>query len=98
MLRNTYTALFSKDYAAVARRCTPHSATVNNAIWYLMERRQEFNLHTVRSESLCALRLQYVDLVGSIEVAIEVCWTSLATPFIRAQRLSERRYAESVCE
>jgi hypothetical protein len=27
----------------------------------------------MRSESRCALRLQYVDLVVSIEVAIEVC-------------------------
>jgi hypothetical protein len=27
----------------------------------------------VRSESRCALRLQYVDLVVSIEVAVEVC-------------------------
>jgi hypothetical protein len=29
--------------------------------------------NTVRSESRCALRLQYVDLVVSNEVAIEVC-------------------------
>jgi hypothetical protein len=28
---------------------------------------------TVRSESRCALRLQYVDFVVSIEVAVEVC-------------------------
>jgi hypothetical protein len=28
---------------------------------------------TVRSESRCALRLLYVDLVVSIEVAVEVC-------------------------
>jgi hypothetical protein len=28
---------------------------------------------TVRSESLCALRLRYVDLVVSIEVSVEVC-------------------------
>jgi hypothetical protein len=28
---------------------------------------------TVRSESRCALRLRYVDLVVSIEVAVEVC-------------------------
>jgi hypothetical protein len=28
---------------------------------------------TVRSESRCALRLRYVDLVASIEVAAEVC-------------------------
>jgi hypothetical protein len=27
----------------------------------------------VRSESRCALRLRYVDLVVSIEVAVEVC-------------------------
>jgi hypothetical protein len=29
--------------------------------------------NTVRSESRCALRLQYVDLFVSIEVAVEVC-------------------------
>jgi hypothetical protein len=28
---------------------------------------------TVRSESRCAFRLRYVDLVVSIEVAVEVC-------------------------
>jgi hypothetical protein len=28
---------------------------------------------TVRSESRCALRLRYVDLVVSVEVAVEVC-------------------------
>jgi hypothetical protein len=28
---------------------------------------------TARSESLCALRLLHVDLVVSIEVAVEVC-------------------------
>jgi hypothetical protein len=79
-------------------------------------------LYTVNSESHCALRLRYVDLVVSIEVTAEVCcyftvfsfkqklkcntgkvcncliqfllyrcsWTSLPTPFISAQRLSER--------
>jgi hypothetical protein len=69
--------------------------------------------NTVRSKIRCALRLRYVDLVVSIEVAVEVCCcftvissvflyrrscTSLPTSFIRAQRLSERRSAESVCE
>jgi hypothetical protein len=34
-------------------------------------RRWEDN--AVRSESRCALRLRYVDLVVSIEVAVEVC-------------------------
>jgi hypothetical protein len=29
--------------------------------------------NTVHSESRCALMLQYVDLVVSIEVAVEVC-------------------------
>jgi hypothetical protein len=29
--------------------------------------------NTVRSESPCALRLRYVDLVVSIEVAVEMC-------------------------
>jgi hypothetical protein len=28
---------------------------------------------TVRSESHCALRLRYVELIVSIEVAVEVC-------------------------
>jgi hypothetical protein len=32
--------------------------------------------YTVRSESRCALRLRYVDLVVSIEVAFEVCLMS----------------------
>jgi len=31
------------------------------------------NQHTVHSESCCALRLRYTDLVVSIEVAVEVC-------------------------
>jgi hypothetical protein len=31
------------------------------------------NFYTVRSESRCALRLRYVDLVVSMEVAVEVC-------------------------
>jgi hypothetical protein len=30
-------------------------------------------INIVRSESRCALRLRYVDLVVSIEVAVEVC-------------------------
>jgi hypothetical protein len=75
-------------------------------------------MNAVRSESRCALKLRYVDLVVSIEVAVvslysvvkqwlkcntgKVCncliqvllhrrsWTSLPTPFINAQRLSER--------
>jgi hypothetical protein len=29
--------------------------------------------NTMRSESRCALRLRYVDLVVSVEVAVEVC-------------------------
>jgi hypothetical protein len=32
-----------------------------------------YDIRTVRSESRCALRLRYVDLVVSIEVAVEVC-------------------------
>jgi hypothetical protein len=81
----------------------------------------------VRSESRCALRLRYVDLVVRIEFPVEVCavvslysvvkqrlkgytgkmfnclirfnsgsglyrrsWTSLPTPFVSAQLLSER--------
>jgi hypothetical protein len=50
--------------------------------------------YTVLSESRCAIRLRYVNLV----VSIESSWTSLPTPFISAQRLSERRYDKSVCE
>jgi hypothetical protein len=34
---------------------------------------QDNTRYTVRSESRCALRLRYVDLVVSIEVAVEVC-------------------------
>jgi hypothetical protein len=34
---------------------------------------KSFNSSTVRSESSCALRLRYVDLVVSIEAAVEVC-------------------------
>jgi hypothetical protein len=39
----------------------------------------------VRSESRCALRLRYVDLVVSIEVAVEVCCISLNS--VAKQRL-----------
>jgi hypothetical protein len=45
----------------------------------------------VLSESRCVLRLRYVDLVVSIEVAVEV----FPAAFISAQRLSERRSAGS---
>jgi hypothetical protein len=37
------------------------------------QRRDGQVFYTVRSESRCALRLRYVDLVVSIEVAVEVC-------------------------
>jgi hypothetical protein len=42
-----------------------------NIVYFIM------SFYTVRSESLCALRLRYVDLVVSIEVAIELycCFT-----------------------
>ena len=33
----------------------------------------QHSFYTVRSESHCALRLRYVDLVVSIKVAVEVC-------------------------
>jgi hypothetical protein len=87
--------------------------------------RYGLNLYTVRSESRCALRLRYVDLVVISNLPLKcavvslysvvklrlkcntgkVCncliqfnlgclyrrsWTSLSTPFARAQRLSER--------
>jgi hypothetical protein len=55
---------------------------------------QKTRHYSVRSESRCALRLRYVDLV----VSIESSWTSLPTSFISAQRLSERRSAQTVCE
>jgi hypothetical protein len=35
--------------------------------------RYELKIYTVRSESRCTLRLRYVELVVSIEVAVEVC-------------------------
>jgi hypothetical protein len=49
---------------------------------------------TVRKESRCALRLRYVD----VQCLYRRSWTSFPTPFISAQRLSERRFTESVCE
>jgi hypothetical protein len=48
--------------------------------------------YTVRSESRCALRVRYVDLVVSTEVAVEVLVDN------KSERLSERRSAESVYE
>jgi hypothetical protein len=41
--------------------------------------RIELHTHTVRLESLCALRLLYVDLVVSIEIAVEVCVKVIST-------------------
>jgi hypothetical protein len=41
-----------------------------------------------------ALWLRCVDLVGSIEFAVDIT----SNTFISAQRLSERRSAERVCE
>jgi hypothetical protein len=41
--------------------------------WWLRNTAQYSPLSTVRSESRCALRLRYVDLVVSSEVAVEVC-------------------------
>jgi hypothetical protein len=35
-----------------------------------------FIFYTLRSESRCALKLRYVDLVVSIEVAVELCCCS----------------------
>jgi hypothetical protein len=45
-----------------------------NAIYISHFLQQRIKLHyTVCSESRCALRLRYADLVVSIEVAVEVC-------------------------
>jgi hypothetical protein len=52
------------------------------------------SLNTVRSESHCVLRFRY----GKDSGLYRRSWTSLTTPFISAQRLSERRSAESVRE
>jgi hypothetical protein len=49
---------------------------------------------TLRSKSRCALRLRY----GTGSGLYRRWWTSLPTSFISAQRLSESRSAESVCE
>jgi hypothetical protein len=50
--------------------------------------------NTVRSESRCALRLRYVDLV----VTIEARGHHFQQLFVSAQRLSESISAENVCE
>jgi hypothetical protein len=49
---------------------------------------------TVRSESRCPLSLRYVDLVVSVEVAIEVWWCCVTFHCIHVTS----RSAESVCE
>jgi hypothetical protein len=50
--------------------------------------------YTVLSESRCPLRLRY----GTGSGLYRRWWTSLPTPFISAQRLSERRSAKALCE
>jgi hypothetical protein len=45
----------------------------NATITFIMYFRLSICPYTVRSESHSALRLRYVDLVVSIEVAVEVC-------------------------
>jgi hypothetical protein len=58
--------------------CQPH---LNNFILFLIVHKLfHFSMnklilciYTVRSESRCALRLRYLDLIVSIEVAVEVC-------------------------
>jgi hypothetical protein len=47
-----------KECYTIARLCPAHTS---------------HKVSTVRSESRCALRLRYVDLVVSIEVSVEVC-------------------------
>jgi hypothetical protein len=55
------------------------SSSVGIVIWLRHRRVRKFyyipgkTLYIMRSESRCALRLQYVVLVVSIEVAVEVC-------------------------
>jgi hypothetical protein len=48
-------------------------AQVPTAAYKVMQRSDSSWPYTVRSESRCALRLRYVDLVVSIEVTGEVC-------------------------
>jgi hypothetical protein len=56
-----------------------HDKHVQNVLSYKhntghdMRPRRRGQNNTVRSESRCALRLRYVDLVVSIEVAVAVC-------------------------
>jgi hypothetical protein len=53
---------------------------INVHVYIVYEREKEREcVCTVRSESRCALRLRYVDLVVSIEVAVQVysCFTVL---------------------
>jgi hypothetical protein len=53
-------------------RTLPSVAEIN--VWsYKHYQRADGLPYTVRSESRCALRLQYVGLVVSIEVAVAVC-------------------------
>jgi hypothetical protein len=58
----------------------PNIATEDNIIrrmrlacWATKATIRAHNHYTVRSESRCALRVRYVDLVVGIEVAVEVC-------------------------
>jgi hypothetical protein len=64
----------------VEKYCTAEHATEDNIIrrmcsacWVTKATNPTHNHYTVRSESRCALRVRYVDLVVGIEVAVEVC-------------------------
>jgi hypothetical protein len=49
------------------------------------------SVHTVRSESRCALKLWYVDLVVSIEFAVEVCCCFTAFSCLTAIEVQYRK-------
>jgi hypothetical protein len=53
--------------------CTPGVIQTLQYTLGIPEHCQEAGFYTVRSESRCALRLRYVDMVVSIEVVVEVC-------------------------
>jgi hypothetical protein len=58
-----------------------------------------FSLHyTLRSESRCALRLRYADLVVSIEAAVEVCLMSWNCNNRFHKEHLRSRSAETSCE
>jgi hypothetical protein len=73
ILHNTWLATFIKLPETV-RKCLFRNRSKNSCHTFLDYRREAAIQE--RSESRCALRLWYVDMVVSIEVAIEVCLMS----------------------